>query len=98
MSESSGCKFNISWVGVCNSNPVDNIEYCEKHLGMKCCSCGERAPHDCYETMNGFVCGAPLCDNCEHEINENGTNGGNFKHCRKDAQKFKPWYEREEKQ
>jgi hypothetical protein len=53
------------------------------------------------------VCGALLCDECEHTIAEDGTNGGigfyrtsplpeGFKeHCKKADQVYKPWYVRE---
>ena len=40
----------------------------------------------------GLVCGVPLCADCEHEISDDGTNGRTMRHCRKDAQKFLPWY------
>jgi hypothetical protein len=43
----------------------------------------------------GLVCGCPLCDDCEHELSPNGTNGWTLKHCRKDQQKYKPWWEQE---
>src|SRR5690554_1608481 len=89
------CKFNKAWVGKCGKPTVENSDYCEEHLGMKCDSCGKQATHSCSETFQ-FVCGAPLCDDCEHEIAPNGTNGGAMKHCRKDKQKYKPWYMRED--
>jgi hypothetical protein len=37
------------------------------------------------------VCGAPLCDRCEHALAPNGTNSGS-KHIRKGAQKYKSWW------
>ena len=71
----------------------------EEHLHLKCSSCGNTATHMCEETM-GLVCGAPLCDDCEHTICENGCNSGaplpkGYKwHCRKDSQVYQPWYMR----
>src|SRR5690606_5294649 len=61
------------------------------------CSCGEQATHECSET-GSLVCGAPLCNDCEHTIRENGCNsGGNLPeglkgHCKKVDQVYKPWY------
>jgi hypothetical protein len=88
------CNFIEAWIGKCKN---EGDPFCEKHTGKVCKSCGEVATSNCDETMGAFVCGSDLCANCEHEISENGTNGGTFKHCRKDAQKFTPWYERKEK-
>jgi hypothetical protein len=54
-----------------------------------------------------FVCGAPLCDGCEHTIFPEGHNGGvGFdaqpcpggmeRHVKKNEQQFTPWYSRHE--
>ena len=76
----------------------------EEHTQI-CVSCGEPATHDCHQTGQ-FVCGAPLCDKCEHALFPDGTNGGigfdaqplpegmTNRHCRKDAQQHTPWYAR----
>ncbi len=85
------CTFSLAWRGPCGE-PVIDGRACVKHALLKCESCGAPATHECDETFQ-FVCGALLCSECEHEIAENGTNGGKMKHCRKDAQKHKPWYE-----
>lgn len=91
------CKFDIAWVGKCKDQPNDDL--CNKHLGMKCCSCGEQATGECGETSQ-FVCGAPLCDDCEHTIESNGCNSGGTRpeglrgHCKKTDQVYKPWYMR----
>ena len=93
------CKFDLAWIGRCEETAVEN-GCCQKHFNIKCCSCGEQATHECSETM-GLVCGAPLCDNCEHTIQSNGCNSGGTlpeglrHHCRKDAQVYKPWYMKE---
>jgi len=78
------CNFYKAWIGKCR-NKADESGYCEEHKGLKCCSCGDQATHDCEETMQ-LVCGCLLCANCEHELSPNGTNGGTFRHCRKDEQ------------
>ena len=89
------CNFNLAWVGDCKESP-EKI-FCEKHENIKCCSCGKQATHECAETM-GLVCGAPLCNNCEHTIRENGCNSGaplpeGVKgHCKKENQVYQPWY------
>lgn len=90
------CKFDKAWIGKCKTE-TDGGEYCDEHKEIKCCSCGEKATHECSETM-GLVCGAPLCNNCEHTICENGCNSGAPRpdglggHCKKDEQVYKPWY------
>jgi hypothetical protein len=85
------CSFDLAWRGKCGE------PNCEKHASLKCGSCGAPATHECDETM-GLVCGVPLCADCEHEISEDGTNGRTMRHCRKDAQKFLPWYARDSSQ
>ncbi len=100
----SQCKYQMSWVGQCKNDVTENGGFCAEHQ-VKCCSCGAQATHECAETGQ-FVCGHPLCDECEHVIYPDGTNGGiGFNqaklpegmkiHCKKTEQKYKPWYERE---
>ena len=102
------CEFNKAWIGQCTNARVIGTVYCEEHLGKVCSSCGTQATHECAETGQ-FVCGAFLCDDCEHFIYESGTNGGigfnaeappeGFKsHCKKSEQVNKPWYEKEKEQ
>jgi hypothetical protein len=92
------CKFELAWIGVCNEI-ADESGFCAKHKDIKCVSCGKQATQQCSETM-GLVCGAPLCDDCEHTINDNGCNsGGNLPvglkmHCKKNEQVYKRWYMR----
>ena len=83
------CQFVIAWVGKCQS---EGEPYCPEHTAMKCCSCGDQSTHSCEETM-GFICGCPLCANCEHKISPDGTNGRSLIHCKKTEQEHKPWYE-----
>ena len=95
------CCFDNGWAGKCKNEAIEN-GFCEEHKDVKCCSCVEKATRLCDET--GFlVCGAPLCDNCEHTIRSNGCNsGGDLPeglkgHCKKYEQVFKPWYMQDEK-
>lgn len=93
------CKFNEAWVGQCKNEATEN-GYCAKHKDLYCSSCGEKATHSCPETM-GLVCGAPLCDECEHTIQDNGCNSGGklpsgYKsHCKKNSQVYLTWIEQE---
>jgi hypothetical protein len=95
------CGFNEAWIGLCK-----NLRPCNKHATLVCCVCKNRATHECDQTGQ-FVCGYPLCDDCDHTIFEDGTNGGvGFNqapcpegmgtHCRKSEQRFTPWYMRDE--
>lgn len=92
------CHFDLAWIGQCK-NTADESGFCEKHKDIKCVSCGEQATHECAETI-GLVCGAPLCDNCEHTIQDNGCNSGGKlqeglkSHCKKSEQVYLPWYAR----
>jgi len=85
------CEFGLAWIGKCGK------PNCAEHADLKCASCGARATHQCAETM-GLVCGADLCDDCEHTIRENGCNSGaplpeGLKgHCKKSEQVWLPWY------
>lgn len=91
------CKYDLAWRGPCNKSTeyYVNSDFCQDHIYIKCSSCGGRSTHQCSETMQ-FVCGMPLCDNCEHEIAPDGTNGRTLRHCKKDEQKYEPWYMTEE--
>lgn len=92
------CGFDEAWIGKCK-----NTCPCEKHGNLKCISCNEIATRSCDETGQ-FVCGAPLCDNCEHTIAADGANGnigffrtanlpdGLREHCKKSEQVYQPWY------
>ena len=94
------CTYNLAWIGNCKKETTEGNKCCDEHKDKKCCSCGEPATHECSETM-GLVCGADLCDNCEHTLCENGCNSGadlpaGYKgHCKKTEQVYTPWYTRE---
>ena len=96
------CKFERAWIGACKQ-PANETGFCEEHKKIKCVSCEAQATHECSETGQ-LVCGAPLCDDCEHTNAVNGTNGnvgffrtsalpeGMKEHCKKSEQKCLPWY------
>jgi hypothetical protein len=102
MKENEGCKFQNAWMGQCGK-PIHENGMCEEHSKLKCVSCGAQATHACSATGQ-FVCGAPLCDDCEHTTAMDGSkaNIGFFKtspppegmkeHCKKSEQKVFPWY------
>jgi len=88
------CKFTIAWVGECGNETIEGEDFCTEHFGLKCSSCGTQATHSCSETIGAFVCGALLCNDCEHRITPGGTNGGVSRHVKKDEQEYEPWYMR----
>lgn len=99
------CIFVEAWIGRCKEPAVEGGCRCVKHEKKKCESCDAPATHTC-DSTGQFVCGADLCDDCEHTLREDGTNGGvGFNaikppegmkdHCRKTEQRYKPWYTRE---
>ncbi len=101
----SVCGFGMAWIGRCKE-PAEEGCRCEKHAHKVCVSCGAPATHECDETGQ-FVCGADLCDECEHTIFPGGTNGGiGFNaetppegmrwHCKKTEQKYRSWWARRE--
>jgi len=87
------CEFQLAWQVPCKK-PSGDERFCEEHLKEKCCSCGKQATAQCDEPIGPLVCGYPVCDDCEHELVENGTTGYQFKHCKKTEQKYTPWYAR----
>jgi hypothetical protein len=90
------CKFSRAWIGECDKE-ADESGFCREHGKEKCCVCGTQATRTCSETM-ALVCGAPLCDDCEHTTQSNGYNSqgelpkGLHAHCRKGEQVFIPWF------
>lgn len=80
------CKFDEAWRGSCNAACVDSHAFCETHSQTKCQVCGEQATNECDHTGQ-FVCGAPLCDNCEGHTDTSKPSGGwgflNHTHRRK---------------
>ena len=95
------CGFDEAWRGKCKKLAVNN-GMCEEHANLVCVSCGKPATHSCSETGQ-LCCGEPLCDDCEHTIAGDGTNGnigffrtaplpkGMKEHCKKTEQVNFPW-------
>lgn len=69
----NSCKFDIAWRGRCGTACQGPV--CEQHEKVKCCACGAQATHECAHTGQ-FVCGAPLCDNCEGFTDTSKPSGG----------------------
>lgn len=60
----------------CGRPALEGELRCSKHIDSKCISCGEPATHGCpYEGQ--FVCGYPLCDDCEG-WNDHSKPSGNW--------------------
>ena len=69
----SECRYLIAWIGPCKAECSD--QFCEKHTKVKCCVCGAQATNECNHTGQ-FVCGAPLCGNCEGFTDVSKPSGG----------------------
>lgn len=59
------CHFSRAYIGQCTETVVAGKKYCKAHAAVVCAGCGKQASHDCPETFQ-FMCGAPLCDTCQH--------------------------------
>lgn len=81
------CIYWPSWQNQCKAECEGDI--CTKHAAMKCCVCGAQATHECGHTGQ-FVCGAPLCPNCEEHTDTTKPSGnwgfGNHTHRLKETQ------------
>ena len=42
------------------------IRWFKSDKKLTCVSCGAKATRRCNSALSSFVCGEPLCDNCEH--------------------------------
>lgn len=67
MPKSIPCKFEIAWQGRCNKPSTNG--WCSEHERLKCTSCGAKATRSC-ERTGSLVCGASLCDTCQHSIKD----------------------------
>ena len=80
----NGCTYWPSWQPQCRQTCEG--EFCEKHANIMCCVCGSKAVHECDHTGQ-FVCGAPLCNNCEGHTDTSAKSGSwgfaNHTHRRK---------------
>lgn len=81
----SYCRYYPCWQNQCKKECEG--EFCAAHLGKKCSVCGEQASNECNHTGQ-FVCGTPLCDNCEGHTDTSKPSGGwgfmNHTHRRKE--------------
>lgn len=80
------CTYDLAWRGHCQAACEGDI--CDEHIKRKCVSCGEQATRECDHTGQ-FVCGAPLCPNCEGHTDTTKPSGGwgflNHSHSKKEA-------------
>lgn len=65
MSSELTCPFDKAWIGPCGQ-PVTERSMCAEHAPLVCKSCGAPATQSCEFDGGQFVCGAPLCADCEH--------------------------------
>jgi len=75
MTDERYCQFDRAWIGPCGAPLSGQETVCPKHRDLKCCSCGAQATRECEHTGIQFVCGAPLCDNCDHAAPLAGKEG-----------------------
>jgi hypothetical protein len=68
------CIYDKAWIGKCGKPTIYGSSFCKEHAGMACCVCGEQATHECDHTGQ-FVCGYPLCDNCEPFTDQSKPSG-----------------------
>lgn len=59
------CAYDMGYGGKCTSTIKDGTPFCNGHLGKLCTGCGQQATNDCTVELQ-FVCGYPLCNNCQH--------------------------------
>lgn len=58
-------------------SPATHGDMCAIHATVSCQCCNAQATHECPECLQ-FVCGAPLCDGCQHK-----PGGYSYDHVRK---------------
>ena len=68
-----GCPYFPAYSGRCNGMKGAS-GYCIKHTEKKCCVCGDQAVRECNHTGQ-FVCGYPLCRNCEGFTDDKKSGG-----------------------
>lgn len=77
------CQFSLAYVGRCDNGALPGKSMCSKHDGLVCRGCGAPATREC-PSASSLVCGAPICDVCEHD-SRLGIDG---MHGRKSLNKF----------
>ena len=80
------CRFQFAYsVNRCGQ-PADASRICEGHQQVKCVSCKGQATNEC-SYCGQFVCGAPLCDDCQGTEDRGKDPGSwgflNHRHVRK---------------
>lgn len=68
-----GCRYRPAYSGRCNVIAGSN-GFCSRHAGQKCRVCGDQATNECNHTGQ-FVCGTPLCDDCEGWVDTSKGSG-----------------------
>lgn len=68
------CKFDKAWIGLCGQPSTDGSGRCLEHAKVKCAVCGNLATRECEHTGQ-FVCGVPLCDDCEGYVDQSREPG-----------------------
>ncbi len=62
---SRACPYRFAYTyEPCGKPTAEGMTLCKEHMKIICKSCGEQATHEC-SYAGQFVCGAPLCENCE---------------------------------
>lgn len=63
------CIYDVCWQGRCkNKVQYEGEQFCEEHRDKMCSKCKERkAVRDCHQHAGSMICGAPLCDECQHQ-------------------------------
>jgi len=88
------CKYIIDWKGRCKKEALGGSRFCLEHSSIICSCCGAKATRSCDATF-GLVCGVPICDDCTHELNSEGTNVCNTTHVKKSDLNYVDWMKRD---
>lgn len=59
------CDFNMGYAGRCKSTEIIENGQCKTHQNM-CCMCKEQLATESCAHSGQFVCGAPICEKCNH--------------------------------
>ena len=84
-----GCPYFPAYSSRCNQ-PKGDSGYCAAHAGKTCAVCGGHATREC-SFCGQFVCGTPLCDDCEGFEDRSKSSGAwgflNHSHRRKPVER-----------
>lgn len=82
------CRFGPAYQSQCGYPTLSPLRLCPAHDHGKCGVCGELQTHEC-SYCGQFVCGFPLCDNCEGFEDQSKASGAwgflNHSHRRRAA-------------